>query len=348
MFLLYDDCFAGQKKSIYTIVKRIRVNFMIIAVVIPCYKVKKHIFDVLGRIGPEVSSIYVIDDKCPEQSGRYVEDNCDDPRVRVVYHAENKGVGGAMITGYTCAMNDGAQIIVKIDGDNQMDPVLIPRFVQPIIQKRADYTKGNRFYSLESLENMPKIRLFGNAALSFLTKFTSGYWNIMDPTNGYTAIHHSVLRILPLHKIDNRYFFESDMLFRLNTVRAVIREIPMDAVYEDEKSSMNIIQVCMDFPKKHLIRFLKRIYYNYFLRDFNVCSMELVSGSLLAACGSIFGLIKWHQSIARGIPATTGTVMLAALPVILGFQLLLAAVHYDVMNVPEEPLCKFLEPENPS
>ncbi len=320
---------------------------MTIAVVIPCYNVKKHILSVIASIGAEVSLIYVVDDKCPEESGKYVEAHCQDPRVRVVYNPENRGVGGATMSGYRQAVEDNADIVVKIDGDGQMNPKLIPRFVQPIIDGYADYTKSNRFYSLESLEGMPRIRIIGNTGLSFLSKLTSGYWNIMDPTNGYTAIHSSVLKILPLHKIDNRYFFESDMLFRLNTFRAVVREIPMEAVYGEEKSNLNIIRVLKEFPRKHLIRFFKRIYYNYFLRDFNVCSVEIISGAVLTTGGTIFGLIHWYFSIMRKIPATTGTVMLAALPVILGFQLFLGAVHFDVMNIPKTPLHKFFEPNPP-
>lgn len=314
---------------------------MRISVVIPCYKVKKHILSVIGNIGSEVLRIYVVDDKCPEQTGKYVEEFCKDSRVRVIYNTENRGVGGATMSGYRQAMKDKADIIVKIDGDGQMDPKLIPRFAQPIIEGCADYTKGNRFYSLESLETMPKIRIFGNAGLSFLSKLTSGYWNIMDPTNGYTAIHASVLCMLPLHKIDNRYFFESDMLFRLNTFRAVVREIPMDAVYGNEKSNLNILKVIKDFPAKHLVSFFKRLYYNYFMRDFNVCSVEIITGTLLTVFGTIFGMIHWYMSIHSGIPATTGTVMLAALPIIMGFQLFLAAIHFDVSNIPKKPLHKF-------
>lgn len=313
---------------------------MKLAVVIPCYKVKAHILSVIGRIGPEVSLIYVVDDKCPEESGKFVKSNCSDPRVRIIRHAVNKGVGGAVISGYLHALTDGADIAIKIDGDGQMDPSLIPRFVLPIMEGYADYTKGNRFFSPESLNAMPKIRLFGNALLSFLTKLTSGYWNIMDPTNGYTAIHTSVLEMMPLRKIEHRYFFETDMLFRLNTIRAVVCDIPMNSVYGDETSHLNILRVIREFPRKHLIRIGKRIYYNYYLRNFNVCSIEILSSILFILFGTVFGLYHWHRSFAQGIPATTGTVMLAALPVILGFQTALAAIHFDVSNIPQIPLHK--------
>lgn len=290
--------------------------------------------------------MYVVDDLCPESSGKFVEANCRDRRVQVLYHSENRGVGGATMTGFRQALQDRMDIIIKVDGDGQMDPKLIPRFVRPIQKGYADYTKGNRFYTLDSLDAMPKVRVFGNALLSFLTKVTSGYWNLMDPANGYLAIHGSVLAMLPLNKIDNRYFFETDMLFRLNTFRAVVYEVPMEAVYADEKSNLSILKVCIDFPRKHIARFFKRLYYNYFLRDFNMCSVELITGLSLILFGTVFGLTHWHFSIIRNIPATTGTVMLAALPVILGFQMLLAAVHYDVTNIPNTPLHSFFDFED--
>ena len=200
-----------------------------IAVVIPSYRVKKHILEVISGIGNEVERIYVVDDLCPEQSGDFVEAHCDDPRVRIIRHEVNQGVGGAVMSGYRAAIEEGVDIIVKVDGDGQMDPSLIPYFVEPIISGNADYTKGNRFFDLESVRAMPRIRLFGNAVLSFMTKMSSGYWDLFDPTNGYTAIHADVAKHLPFEKISKRYFFETDILFRLNTVRAVVVDMPMEA-----------------------------------------------------------------------------------------------------------------------
>jgi glycosyltransferase involved in cell wall biosynthesis len=311
-----------------------------IAVVIPAYRVKERILAVISEIGPEVHSIIVVDDRCPEGSGKYVQEHCRDKRVQVLFHDANQGVGGAVMTGYSHALTSGATIIVKIDGDGQMSPQLIPPLIRPLVDGRADYAKGNRFYDLESLTAMPKLRLLGNSVLSFLNKIVSGYWNIMDPTNGFTAIHSAALKMLPLHKIEKRYFFESDMLFRLNTIRAVVTDVPMEAVYKDEESNLRISKVLIDFPSRYASRFFKRIFYNYFLRDFSVCSVELISGTLLVLLGCAFGAKHWYLSIQTGIVASTGTVMLAALPVILGSQLLLAALHLDVMNVPRDPLSR--------
>jgi glycosyltransferase involved in cell wall biosynthesis len=176
-----------------------------IAVVIPAYKVTRHIADVILKMPAMVWRIYVIDDACPEGSGKFVEKNIDDDRVRVICHAQNLGVGGAVMSGYQAASTDGAEVIVKVDGDGQMDPGLIPYFVEPILAGEADYTKGNRFYDLEEIRAMPPMRLFGNAVLSFMTKLSSGYWNLFDPTNGYTAIHADVVKHLPLGKIKPRH-----------------------------------------------------------------------------------------------------------------------------------------------
>jgi dolichol-phosphate mannosyltransferase len=311
---------------------------MDVAVVIPSYKVEKHILSVLSRIGPAVQRIYVVDDKCPQGSGTLVAEHCRDPRVVVLFHEENQGVGGAVVTGYRRALEDGAEVVVKLDGDGQMDPDLIPSFISPIERGVADYTKGNRFYAIENLEGMPFIRMFGNTALSFVNKLSSGYWNVMDPTNGYTAIHSSALRALPLGKLEKRYFFESDMLFRLNTVRAVVRDVPMNALYANEESNLSILKVIRDFPKKYLTRLLKRLLYSYVLRDVNVCSIEVAAGIPMLLFGVVFGAYNWYLSSLHGTPAHTGTIMLAVLPVIVGVQLLLSAISFDVANVPTVPL----------
>ena len=311
---------------------------MNVAVVIPSYKVRDHILSVLERIGPNVSRIYVVDDHCPHGSGKLVAEQCRDPRVVVLFHEVNQGVGGAMTTGYRKALTDGADIVVKLDGDGQMDPQLIPAFTAPIERGLADYTKGNRFYAIENLEGMPFVRVFGNAVLSFVNKLSSGYWNVMDPTNGYTAIHASALGVLPLAKLEKRYFFESDMLFRLNTVRAVVRDVPMKALYGDEKSNLNILKVIRDFPSKYLTRFCKRIFYSYVLRDVNVCSIQLFASILLITLGALYGAYNWYLSASNGTPAHTGTIMLAVLPVMIGVQLLLSAISFDVTNIPVTPL----------
>ncbi len=316
---------------------------MKIAVAIPCYKVTRHVLGVIEAIGPEVDTIYAVDDACPDGSGKLIEQHSRDPRVRVLRHSENQGVGGAVVTAYKAAIADGMDIVVKIDGDGQMDPALLPQFVRPLLRGKADYTKGNRFFRPESVQGMPPLRLFGNAVLSFLAKLSCGYWNVMDPTNGYTAVRTCVLAELPLDKLERRYFFETDMLFRLNTVRAVVRDVPMDAVYADEKSNLKISRVLPEFLRKHSARLWRRYIYSYLVRDFNVGTLYSISGSLLLLAGGLFGGWHWFVSMSTGSPATSGTVMLAALPIFIGIQCLIAFLHYDVDNLPTEPLSLSLD-----
>ena len=311
-----------------------------IAVVIPSYRVTRHIIGVIAGIGPEVSRVYVVDDRCPDGSGEFVRANCHDPRVTVLEHTENQGVGGAVMTGYRAAIADGASVIVKIDGDGQMDASLIPVFVAPILAGEADYTKGNRFFNLERLGAMPPVRLFGNAMLSFMTKLSSGYWQLFDPTNGYTAIHADAARYLPFDKISKRYFFESDMLFRLNTLGAVAVDVPMDAVYGDEVSNLKVSQVITEFAAKNVRNFFKRLFYNYYLRNLSVASLELPIGVLLTTFGVVYGVVHWIASAQSDVETPAGTVMLAALPVIMGVQLILAFLNYDIASVPSRPLHK--------
>ncbi len=319
----------------------------LIAVVIPAYRVRAHILDVISGIGPQCTRIYVVDDCCPEETGKFVSEHCQDPRVSVVYHAVNQGVGGAMMTGYSTAMDDGCDIIVKVDGDGQMDPSLIPSFTAPIERGDADYTKGNRFYDLTHIQRMPFVRRIGNLGLSFMAKASTGYWDLFDPTNGYTAIHRSALAMVSGSSISKRYFFETDMLFRLNIVRAVVIDVPMHAQYGDEVSNLKVSQVFGEFLFKHVRNLCKRIVYNYFLRDLSVASLELLSGCIMLVIGLVIGVVFWMHASTLGAPASAGAVMLPTLLIVLGIQLLLAFLAYDVASVPRYPLHRRLRIDRP-
>ena len=309
-----------------------------IAVVIPCYRERAHILDVLASIPQGIYTVIVVDDACPDGTGRLVEADCTDSRVHVVFNNRNEGVGGASKRGFVAAMEAGADIIVKLDGDGQMDPQLITTLTAPIAEGHADYTKGNRFFSVENTVAMPKHRIVGNIVMSFVSKFSTGYWHVFDPNNGYVAIHREVLNLLPLQKISDDYFFEPDMLFRLNTLRAVVVDIPMRAKYGTEQSHLVISRALPIFVAKHTSNFFKRIFYSYFLRGFSVASIQWLLGPALFLFGTVFGIYQWHAASAAGVSATAGTVMLAALPIIIGLQLILAAIDFDVKNVPAVPL----------
>ncbi|MGH6662524.1 MAG: glycosyltransferase family 2 protein [Rhodospirillales bacterium] len=309
-----------------------------VAVVIPCYRETAHVLDVLAAIGDEVRHVLVVDDACPDGTGRHVRAHCKDLRVEVLTHERNKGVGGATMTGYRRALELGADIIVKIDGDGQMDPAMIPVLVRSLAAGEADYTKGNRFHQFFAVGSMPPVRVTGNMFLSFLSKLSSGYWDIFDPTNGFTAIHARVARALPLDGISEGFFFESDMLFRLGLMRAVVRDIPMQARYGNETSAINIPRIIPEFLIKHTVNTWKRIWYAYFVREFSFASILLVLGVLMLVFGVAYGAYWWHDSTVSGVPATAGTVVLAALPIILGSQFLIAFINHDTRSVPRTPV----------
>jgi len=306
-----------------------------IAVVIPAYKVADHIVQVVCEIGKDVDLIFVIDDACPQKSGQLVKKTIKDKRVSVITHAENQGVGAAVVSGYRAALKAGADVIVKIDGDGQMDSTKISDLTEPIIAGKADYTKGNRFDSITGLRAMPGIRIFGNGALSLMTKVSTGYWNVTDPTNGFTAIHGDVLRGITLEMLSKRFFFESDLLFRLSLARAVVWDIPMESRYGNEKSNLKISRAIFEFTWKHGVNFHKRLFYNYYLREMSAASIELPIGIAMSWFGLIFGIIKFNESVATGMPATAGTVMLSAVPLILGIQFVLAFLSNDIASVPK-------------
>ncbi len=314
-----------------------------IAVVIPSYKVVKHILQVISSIGPEVQKIYVVDDCCPQNSGKFVKENCRDPRVSVLFNEKNQGVGGAVIHGYAEALRDGCTIVIKIDGDGQMDCRQIPSLIKPIETGVADYSKGNRFYDVDSLRPMPVVRLLGNAGLTFINKLVSGYWTLFDPTNGFTAIHRQALVRLPFEKIAKRYFFESDMLFRLGIIRAVVVDVPMPSIYGSEESSLRVGKVLFEFPPKFFVRFLKRLFYRYVVRDFSLGTIYLFGGISFLSGGLVYGLKHFIYNYVHQITAPSGVVMLSALPIIIGFQMILSFLSFDLLSEPKIPLQNLIQ-----
>lgn len=309
--------------------------------VVPCYRVKAHILDVIAKTPDWVEGIVCVDDACPEASGDFIEAHATDPRVTVVRLTKNQGVGGATLAGYAEAVRRGGRILVKVDGDDQMDLGYMGQLVAPILLGEADYAKGNRFTSVTHLRAMPALRVFGNAVLSFAAKLSTGYWNIFDPTNGYTAIEATVARLVLEKRVSRRFFFETDLLYHLGTLRAVVRDVPIPARYADEVSNLRIGAIVGPFALKHLRNFVQRVLGQYFVRDFNAASLELVFGLF----GILFGLGYAAHYLATRVPgqvASAGVVMAAALPIILGAQLLLQAVNFDVLNAPNRPIHPYL------
>ena len=308
-----------------------------VAVVIPAYRAADTIAKVVSGIPPWVTAIYVVDDASPDETGARVH-ALRDPRIRLLVHDVNRGVGGAMVTGYERALHEGMDICVKMDADDQMDPEHLLELIEPLVSGRADYAKGNRFHDAGALRRMPGVRKIGNAGLSFLIKAASGQWHVFDPTNGYTAIHRAALTALDLHKLHPGYFFESSMLILLRRHGAVVEDVPIPARYGEETSHLSVHRALLEFPWLLLRHGLRRILWQYFIADFSAVSLFLISGVPLVTYGLVFGLYHWIDSYRRGTLTSTGTVMLAVLPLILGFQFLLQALVLDVQSVPRQPL----------
>lgn len=310
-----------------------------IAAVIPCYRVEREIQAVLHGLPKYIQHIIVVDDASPDSTSEIVAAVAKkDKRVTLIRHESNQGVGGAMVTGFRKALELGAQIVVKVDGDGQMDTTRLPELIAPLIQGQADYTKGNRFRDFQSLQQMPLIRRIGNMGLGFLSKAATGYWNLFDPTNGFVAIRSEVLSQLPLKGIDKSYYFETSMLANLYLLGAVVKDVPMPARYRSEVSNMLIHRILFQFPPKLFRTLVKRVILKNFIYDFTMGSVYVLVGTPLFLFGLIFGIVKWIQYASLNIPAPTGTVMLPTLSVLLGIQFLLAAIENDLRSTPKESL----------
>lgn len=314
------------------------VELPVVAVVIPAYRAASTIEAVIAGVPAFVRHIVVVNDGSPDDTADIVR-SIKDPRIVLVEHERNQGVGGAVLTGYARAAALGADIIAKMDADRQMDPEYLLPLIAPIVIGEADYTKGNRFLHERELRTMPGKRRFGNAGLSFLTKLASGYWSIFDPTNGYTAIHGSLVPLLAEAPIATRFFFESSMLLNLSQLRAVVRDVYIPARYPSgTESHLSESRAALQFPWRLLGGFVRRIRLQYFVRDFTAVSLYLVFGILLTLFGAIWGAWHWAISLQSGVAATTGTVMIAVLPIIVGVQLLLQAITLDIQSAPTVPI----------
>jgi glycosyltransferase involved in cell wall biosynthesis len=293
---------------------------------------------VIKGIDSSVIGIVAVNDGSKDGTLQILESLKSDKRLYVIQNDSNLGVGGSTKRGFEFAFSHGASIAVKLDGDGQMDPSLISGLVAPIISGQADYVKGNRFINIDQVISMPKVRLFGNIALSFLTKLSSGYWEIFDPNNGFVAISRKTFDLIPTHKVDDRYFFESDMLFRLHLARAVVQDIPMPTKYGTEVSGLKESKAFFEFGYKHHKNFFKRIAIEYYLRDFNLGSIQLPMGLGLSLFGGVYGVINFLHYHSLELPTPTGIQIVVAMSVLSGLQLLLSFFAFDISNSPKKPI----------
>lgn len=305
-----------------------------VAVIVPARNEAAHIAEVLRQMPAYVDAVYVVDDGSSDGTAEVAQSVADE-RVRVLRRTvPPHGVGAATKTGFRAALEEGAELLVKLDGDGQMDPARIELLLQPLARDGYEYAKANRFLHSEALRAMPTARLLGNLALTFLTKLASGYWHLFDPQNGFVAIRAERLRELPLERIADDFFFENDMLIQLNIRNARACDVAVPARYGDEVSDLRIWRVLLTFPWRLGRGLWRRIWEKYVLRDFSPIAMFWLLGIPLLAFGFCFGLWHWVASIYSGRPAPTGTVMLSVLPFLIGFELILQAVILEIRESP--------------
>ncbi len=309
-----------------------------ICVIIPSYNAENSILEVIKSIPSYIDCIYIINDGSSDNTKCVIEKENKNVKFKLISHNKNMGIGAAMISGYKKALEDGYDICVKMDADGQMSPTYLPELLEPIISQRSDYSKGNRFHHDQELKKMPFVRRIGNLALSFLVKMASGNWAVFDPTNGYTAIHRAALEEINFNRLHKRYFFEISMLVLLRECDAIIEDVSIPAIYGEEKSHLNIKKILIQFPLLLLKYGIGRIKKQYFIYDFNLVSLSLLVGTLLLIFGIGFGIDAWIHNSALNKITPPGTVMIAALPILIGIQFLLQAISMDVANIPKRSL----------
>lgn len=304
-----------------------------IAVVIPAHNEEASIARVLDEIPAFVDRLVVVDDASADGTAHRVKDHAR-TGVELISLPTNRGVGGAMAAGYRRALAGGVDIVVKMDGDGQMDPANLPDLLDGIIDGNADYAKGNRFMG-RGLGRMPIHRLLANITMTLLTKIASGYWHVFDPQNGYTAIRAKTLARMDLEALHPGFFFENDMLVQLYFSRARVVDVPTSTRYGEEVSDIDPVQILLSFPFLLFRRFARRFVRHYILQDFSPIALYSFFGVTLFSAGVGFGGFHWMTSIKTGVLTSTGTIALAGLPILLGFQLLLQAVALDMANTPK-------------
>ncbi len=300
-----------------------------VAVVIPARNEAPHLPNVLRAIPAFVDLVYVVDDGSTDGTAAAAR-AVGDPRVRILRRDKPGGVGAATLAGMKEAAQAGATLLVKVDGDGQMDPQDIPQLLHPLIHEGCGYSKANRFLHTDALRHMPTLRLIGNVFLTFLTKLASGYWRIFDPQNGFLAIRAEVFTRLSHEKIARDFFFENDMLIHLNIHGVKVKDVAIPAHYGEEESDLRIWKVLLTFPPRLLRGLWRRIWEKYVLRDFSPIAVLWLLGGPLMLFGLGYGLWNWALSIWTGHPAPTGTVMLSVLPFLIGFELILQAIVLEI------------------
>lgn len=302
-----------------------------VIVVIPCYMVSNKILQVINEIPKYIDKIVCIDDKCPQNSGKKILNKFSKKKkVVVLFNKSNLGVGGATMKGYIYAKKKNADIIIKIDGDGQMCIKDFKNFLDKLIKKKGDYIKGNRLTKKSDFKKMPKIRLVGNLILSYLSRLTSGYWNIFDFTCGFVCFNSTILDKINLKKISKDYFFEIDFINNLYFARTKIEDVKTKIIYNDEKSNLKIHKVIFPFLYKMFKNFFKRIIY-FHIKKFNIYFFFILSFLFLSLI-TLYNLLE--QKLFITLTQTQNLLILLMTIILLIFSLQ-RFIYYDKKLVPK-------------
>jgi glycosyltransferase involved in cell wall biosynthesis len=300
-----------------------------VAVVVPAYDEEGLVGETLASIPEFVDRIYVVDDHSGDGTAARAQE-VGDPRVDVIVHDRNEGVGAAIVSGYRRALAEGVDVTCVMAADGQMDPADLETIAGTVARGEVEYAKANRLFTGQAWELMPRHRYLGNAVLSMLTKIASGYWHVADSQSGYTAISREQLERLDLDRIYRRYGFPNDMLVHLNVWNARVRDIPSRPIYgQGERSGIRLWRVIPSIAWLLLKGFFWRLREKYVIRDFHPLVFFYVFGILLTVAGLVLGAVETILRL-KGNELTTPTIVLVALLLISGSQFTLFAMWFDM------------------
>jgi glycosyltransferase involved in cell wall biosynthesis len=300
-----------------------------VAVVVPAYNEELLVAETLRGM-PELVDLVVVVDDCSTDATVERAREVGDPRVVVLTHERNAGVGAAIVTGYEHCRDEGVDVTCVMAADNQMDPAELADLAGPVARGETDYAKANRLFTGEAWKLIPRARYLGNAALSLLTKIASGYWHVADSQAGYTALGLDVLRRLDLERVYRRYGFPNDLLVHLNVAGARVRDVPSRPIYGvGEKSGIKIRRVAPRIAWLLFKGFWWRLKEKYVIRDFHPLVFFYVLGALMTVAGLALGLVVAISRLFFGNQITTPTIVLVALLLISGTQFTLFAMWFD-------------------
>ena len=306
---------------------------MRVAVVVPAHNEEKLIGRTIRAVPEFVDFVVVVDDASTDATAKRARE-VEDPRLTLIERQVNAGVGGAIMDGHKQALELGADVNVVMAGDAQMDPDYLPSLLDPIADEGYGFTKANRFYSRQALVGMPAIRIFGSIMLSFATKLASGYWNLFDPQNGYTAITRQALRQIDPDRVARSYSFENDLLIWLGIANVRAKDVPVPAVYGEEVSGMRLFRVVPELSRLLFVGFWRRIFLKYVLMSFSPIALLLFTGLFLCLVGIGVGI--WALVVTSSAAApTAGTVLLAVGPLLVGINMLVHALTLDIQQTPD-------------